>query len=339
MPDAALQTLLQVLQEKRPLLDEAKEILFQRARLDERLRPWISKLRCVQTFKPHAEELRASSFDVRLQSQEPASVCLYLPTPQKEENLFHFADCMNSLEEGGTLFSSMENHFGAARFEKELRKLAGNIESYSKNKCRVFWTTRTASLDQSLMNDWLARGRNQLVEGTQFHTHPGIFGWNKIDRGSAFLCEHLPRELNGRGADVGSGYGFLSHFILENCEGVQSLALYEAESLALDAARLNLEKVRRGVEISFHWHDVRGGLDAQNLDWIVMNPPFHDDGASDVELGQNFITSAAEALRPGGELHLVANLRLPYEKILKENFQEVDCRFQGSGFKVYSARK
>jgi 16S rRNA (guanine1207-N2)-methyltransferase len=337
----ALESLSALLNENPDFVASASSILFLRARAHPSLTPLAQKLQPIQTFKPYAEELRAMGLEClpAPETNPRAELCIYLPTNQKEENLFNFARCMQWLEEGGTLLCSMENGLGASRFEKELKKLAGAIETYSKNKCRVFQARKTPRLDSSLLQQWLAKGQLHQIAGTHLASCPGMFGWNKVDRGSALLCQALPPDLAGRGADVGAGYGYLSSFILRNRPAIRSIALYEAEALALDAARLNLSEIQTPAQITFHWHDVRRGLVDRKLDWIVMNPPFHEGADSAVELGKSFLTSAAAALRPGGELHLVANTRLPYERVLQAHFQQVECCTQQHGFKILRARK
>jgi 16S rRNA (guanine1207-N2)-methyltransferase len=356
MSKRALDSLFYILAEHQQMLESAPNILFLRARLHEQLDSFVDKLHCVQSFKPLAAELLEAEFSVspqiatentvlspsssRASKQQKGKLCLYLPTLQKEENFYNFAQCLQWLEEDGILFCSMENKYGASRFEKELERLTGNIESFSKSKCRIFCTTkRSSTLNQELMKEWLSKGNSQLIEGTSFITRPGIFGWNKIDRGSALLCEQLPNSLPGSGADLGAGFGYLSHSILTRIKDVQKLALYEAEALALDVARLNLEKIQTSVEVSYHWHDVRKGLNIQNMDWIVMNPPYHDGGDSDVDLGKTFISMAASSLRPAGELYFVANVRLPYERVVKDFFSSMTCCVQTDGFKVLKAIK
>src|SRR5690606_20172087 len=56
-------------------------------------------------------------------------------------------------------------------------------------------------------------------------------------------------------------------------------------------------------------------------------------------LGQRFIEVAAQALRPGGRLFLVANRHLPYEATLARAFTGVQVLAQGGGFKVVEALK
>ena len=91
--------------------------------------------------------------------------------------------------------------------------------------------------------------------------------------------------------------------------------------------------------MQFHWADVRRAPELADLDFIVMNPPFHDGGAEDKSLGQAFIGRAHAILRKGGVLWLVANRHLPYEAALNAQFARVTLKAQVSGYKVYEARR
>jgi len=52
-----------------------------------------------------------------------------------------------------------------------------------------------------------------------------------------------------------------------------------------------------------------------------------------------FIHAAAAMLRPGGACWLVANRHLPYEAPLAQAFARADLRAEGSGYKVFEARR
>ena len=72
---------------------------------------------------------------------------------------------------------------------------------------------------------------------------------------------------------------------------------------------------------------------------IATNPPFHDPRGADVGLGRAFLAAAADALRPGGRLVLVANRTLPYERDLARRFAGVATLAERDGFKVIEARR
>ena len=76
-----------------------------------------------------------------------------------------------------------------------------------------------------------------------------------------------------------------------------------------------------------------------SLDFVVMNPPFHDGGEEDRGLGQAFVRRAAAALRRGGALRLVANIGLPYEATLAESFDQLRRLEQSGGYKVLEGRR
>jgi 16S rRNA (guanine1207-N2)-methyltransferase len=171
----------------------------------------------------------------------------------------------------------------------------------------------------------VAEGAPRLDEALGLWTQPGVFSWNRIDPGSALLAHNLPL-LSGRGADLGCGIGMLARAILASPK-VESLALIDIDRRAVEMAGRNVADIRSS------------GAGLAGLDFVVMNPPFHDDGAEDQSLGQSFIRRAAEALRPGGICWLVANRHLPYEAVLKSLFRRATPKVEAAGYKIYEALK
>jgi 16S rRNA (guanine1207-N2)-methyltransferase len=166
-----------------------------------------------------------------------------------------------------------------------------------------------------------------------------VFAWDRIDPASALLAEHLPADLAGRAADLGAGYGYLSRELLERCPKITALDLYEAEQRALALAELNLAPPPRPLPLRFLWQDVTAGIEP-GYDVIISNPPFHTPSRADrPDIGQRFIAVAAQALRPGGRLYVVANRHLPYEYTLNESFGAVRVIAERDGFKLVEAVK
>ncbi len=312
-------------------------VLFLRARDGWALhRQSVAGLVCEQGFRPEAKALQRSG----LQWQEEGSdadrryaLVMLLPPRQRAESRALMARAMAAVAPGGRVLACVPNNEGARSAEDDLKQLAGKVSSLSKHKCRVFWTAPLdGAADEGLRGRWAALDQPRPVLDGRFLSRPGVFAWDRIDTASSLLVEHLPADLRGHAADLGAGFGYLSHALLERSPGITALDVFEAEARALALARHNLEGAR--VPVAFHWHDVTEGLPGR-YDVVVSNPPFHGQGRGDrPDIGRRFIQAAAQSLNPGGRLWMVANRHLPYEDVLDAAFGEVRVHAQRDGFKV-----
>ena len=342
--DPVLRTLLLPFATGQLTWPEAGGVLFLRARAGTTLHEIPrSQLICEQTYKPAVDELAREGWPLCTMEEAEArqhSLVLVLPPRQRQEARALLAHAVACCAPGGTIVASMANDEGARSGESDLKSLAGLSGSISKNHCRVYWSTKdAASCDAALLAAWREFDAPRAILAGRFISRPGVFAWDRIDPASALLAEHLPPTLYGSAADLGCGYGYLAVELLQRCPGITALDLYEAEARALDLARQNLATFADRVPLGFHWHDVTRGVPAR-YDVIVSNPPFHAQGAADrPDIGRAFIAAAAEALRPGGRLWMVANRHLPYESILDARFGTVRTVTQAGGFKIIEALK
>jgi len=344
--DPALQTLLLPFEQGLLPWPADGGALLLRAREGAALhrREWPG-LVCEQSFRPDADALsRAGRVLVEASDERRYPLVLVLPPRQREEARALYARAVSLLAPGGRVVACLANNEGAKSGEADLRQLVGPVGSLVKNKSRAYWSAPLhddggASVDADLLARWLALDAPRPIVEGRFTSRPGVFAWDRIDPASALLAEQLPADLAGRAADLGAGFGYLSVELLERCPGITALDLYEAERRALELARRNLAPFEARASIGYHWHDVTTGLPAQ-YDVIVTNPPFHTQTRADrPDIGRRFIAVAAEALKPGGRLWLVANRHLPYESVLTESFGEVRAVAERDGFKIIEAVK
>ena len=221
---------------------------------------------------------------------------------------------------------------GGSRLGEELRAFGCTFEETGKRHHRICVGRKPAALIG--LAEAVEAGRLRLVEGLGQWSQPGLFSWDRLDPGTALLLEHLP-ALAGRGADFGCGIGILAKAALASSK-VKAITLVDIDGRAVEAARRNVEDPRAEIR----WADLKSGAAGlANLDFVVMNPPFHLGGVEDQALGQGFLQRAATVLRRGGALWLTANRHLPYETVLKPLFSRVETRAEARGFKIIEARK
>ncbi|MEP6907031.1 MAG: class I SAM-dependent methyltransferase [Pseudoxanthomonas sp.] len=322
----------------------AGEVLFLRAREGAAMRQFpLTQLVCEQSYKPFADELERGGLQVVADASATEArypLVLVLPPRQREEARALFARALSLCAPGGVVVASITNNEGAKSGEADLKQLAGLGGSLTKNHCRVFWSKPLGGMhDAALLSNWNQLDAPRPILEGRFRSRPGVFAWDRIDPASALLVEHLPADLAGRGADLGAGYGYLSAELLANSDKVVSIDLYEAEARALDLARHNLAGFEAKAAIDYRWHDVTQGI-PDLYDFIVSNPPFHTQSRADrPDIGRRFIAVAAESLKPGGRLFLVANRHLPYEAVLNASFGQVRIVGERDGFKVIEAVK
>jgi 16S rRNA (guanine1207-N2)-methyltransferase len=333
--DPALQTLMLPMSTGMLPWPAPGGVLFLRARTGEPLRACSAQgVVCEQSFRPWADALRGDGFEVSAHDPRPFPLVLVLAPRQRDERRALLARALSQRAPGGIVVACAANDEGGRSLAADLAQLAGPVQGLSKHHCRVSWSATEASVDAGRMREWLALDAPRPILDGRYQSRPGLFAWDRIDAGSALLVQCLPGDLAGRGADLGAGYGYLSRELIERCPGVTALDLYEAESRALEQARVNLAQAR--LVPGLHWHDVTAGL-PHTYDFIVSNPPFHQGRADEPALGQAFLRAAAAALVPGGRLLVVANRHLPYEATLAEGFAEVRVLREADGFKVIHA--
>ena len=297
----------------------------------------VAQIDCQQSFKPFADDLERAGWRITQNFRKSYPVVLVLPPPQRDEARALFAQALGYACEDGLVVASMQNSSGAKSGENDLRQLAPDLQSTSKNKCRVFWATKK-NIDETLAQNWLKLDAPRMIEATGFVSRPGVFAWDRIDAASQLLVEHLPKDLAGYGADLGAGLGFLTHTVLMRHENIRAMDVYEAEARALECAKSNLAQFEMSKQLKYYWHDVAQGVQA-TYDFVISNPPFHQGGVEVQAVGQAFIEVAAKSLKSNGRFYMVANRHLPYEAGLKKHFSQVRVLATQEGFKVFEAVK
>ena len=280
------------------------------------------RVQIISGFKPDVDHFAKLGFAV-VTTPTPAVAALVCLPRAKAEARALLAAAVAVVPAGAMVIVDGQKTDGVDAIYKDLRARVAVTEAVAKAHGKIF-----AFPAAPLPEDWVAKPA--MVEG--FTTAPGVFSADGVDRGSALLAAALPAKLPSRVVDLGAGWGYLSHHILQR-DVVKELHLVEAEAAALDCARLNVTDARA----QFHWADATLWQVPHLAGAVVCNPPFHTGREADPMLGVAFLRAAAKMLAPDGTLWLVANRHLPYDLPLRALFREIEEVGGDTAFRVIRA--
>lgn len=160
-------------------------------------------------------------------------------------------------------------------------------------------------------------------------TMPGVFSWDRLDEGTAFLLENLDFRDAQTVLDVGCGYGIIGALAASH---VDTVLLVDDNLLAIRCAQATLQ--RNGLSnAEARPSDLYSNMDG-SFDLIVSNPPFHTGFEVNTSITHKIITRAPQHLSSGGRLLLVANAFLKYERILSEAFTASGVNHINNKYKI-----
>ncbi|MEU5877802.1 methyltransferase [Spirillospora sp. NPDC047279] len=161
-----------------------------------------------------------------------------------------------------------------------------------------------------------------IASGRTVVNHAGIFCADRLDIGTRFFLQHLPRGGYARIADLGCGNGVVGLAAALAHPGAEILLVdesFQAVASAEATFRANDLPAKAGFQAADALTEVAPG----SFDLILSNPPFHSHQATTDATAWRMFTGAHKALRPGGELWIVGNRHLGYHVKLRRIFG--DC--------------
>ncbi|MFJ1606039.1 methyltransferase [Streptomyces sp. NPDC088253] len=175
------------------------------------------------------------------------------------------------------------------------------------------------------------------VSGRTVVNHAGVFCADRLDIGTRFLLQHLPRSRGPeRIVDLGCGNGVVGT--------AMALANPEAEVLFVDESYQAVASAEEtywanagGVGAEFRVGDGLADVPAGSVDLVLNNPPFHSHQATTDTTAWRMFSGARRALRPGGELWVIGNRHLGYHLKLRRLFGNSELVASDAKFVVLRA--
>ena len=210
---------------------------------------------------------------------------------------------------------------------KQLQKRGNDYLSVSK----IGDQTPGAPLDDS---DYTRLRQLDSLNG--LFSKPGLFGWNKVDIGSALLAGYFENYLpegGCRAVDLGCGYGYLSVRLAKNANQNLFIEATDNNAAALLACEKNFET--RGVAGRVIAGDAGSEIDSDSADLLICNPPFHQGFSVEGDLTDRFLAQAARILHKDGTALFVVNEFIPLGRKAQTLFQRIELLNKEKGFCIY----
>ena len=243
------------------------------------------------------------------------------------------------LKRGGMLMLSGEKTDGVKTYARHACKLFA--DSCQPQKLGNYYLARLTNYrdDQKPLDDknYLALRPIGSPNNLPLQSKPGIFGWNKIDQGSALLLNQLPHFLQSFGEakqpqsllDLGCGYGFLACAAAQ--QGFTQITATDNNAAALRACKANFAALE--VDGTVIAGDAGSQIE-ECFDAIICNPPFHQGFNIDSELTAKFLLASKRLLAPRGRALFVVNNFIALEKKAQDYFPRVREVARSGSFKL-----
>lgn len=264
--------------------------------------------------------------------------CLVYRLSKEKAVVHHIANQARSLlATGGTLVVVGGKQEGIKTFAKTLGKALGSVAILEKHGTVYRAVITRGNTDTGPLDDHHYSRLRPIfnLDGQPVFSKPGLFGWDRVDQGSALLADHLadffavlptaPQRL----LDLGCGYGYLA---------LAAARLGQCHITATD----NCAAAVRACQHNFNLHEITGAVVADDsgetlspgYDAILCNPPFHQGFQADRRLTDTFLANCRRLLSPRGRALFVVNAFVPLESLAEAYFTHGTVILNNGRFKL-----
>ncbi len=260
-------------------------------------------------------------------------VCLQIP-----KNMTYFEDLLCALtshlqSHSKVICGAMIKHLAPTSFDLLNKYIGKTTTSLAQKKARLIFADFELSQVQ--------RPGPQSVKIDAFEVpfvnHSNLFSREKLDIGTRFILDHIPRGDFGAILDLGCANGILG-IKAKQLNPRAKISFSDDSAMAIESARINYAHYFQD-EASFHWTNCFEGQRPNSLDLVLCNPPFHQGHTIGDFVSWQMFQDSLAALRPGGMIRVIGNTHLGYQVKLKNLFGNSTVVATNSKFMICDAVK
>jgi 16S rRNA G1207 methylase RsmC len=257
---------------------------------------------------------------------------------QIPKNMSFFEDILCHLTQhlhaqSKVICGSMVKHLAPTSFDLLNKYIGKTSTSLAQKKARLVFADFELSKVQS---PYPIKVKIESFE-IPFSNNSNLFSRDKLDIGSRFFLEHIPRGNFKTILDLGCANGIIG--IKAKMMNPEARIFFSDDSaMAIDSARTNYGNNFKD-EASFFWTNCFEGQPKNSLDLVLCNPPFHQGNTIGDFIAWQMFQDAYDSLKAGGTLRVIGNSHLGYQMKLKKLFGNSSIVATNSKFIICDAIK
>lgn len=257
---------------------------------------------------------------------------------QIPKNMSFFEDILCHLTQhlhlkSKVICGSMVKHLAPTSFDLLNKYIGNTTTSLAHKKARLVF----ADFEKTKVHS--PYPLNVKIESFEapFVNHSNLFSRDKLDIGTRFFLEHIPRGNFKSILDLGCANGIIG--IKAKMVNPDAKILFSDDSaMAIESARTNYGHYFQD-EAAFFWTNCFEGQPKNSLDLVLCNPPFHQGNTIGDFISWQMFQDAYDALKIGGTLRVIGNSHLGYQMKLKKKFGNSSIVATNSKFIICDAIK
>ena len=250
-----------------------------------------------------------------------------------EDTLAHLSGHFGSNSK--LIAASMIKYLPKSSFDLIEKYIGPTTTSLAQKKARLIFASFEKEKAQSPYPNVV------FMEGfpKNFIHHANLFSREKLDIGTRFFLEHVPKGNFKDILDLGCGNGIVGIHAKMLNPGAK-VSFCDDSYQAILSARANYELFFKNEEEDFpdfQWLNCFENSEKEILDLILCNPPFHQHHVIGDFIAEQMFLDAYRALKKGGRIRVIGNSHLRYPQSLKKIFKNSERVANNQKFMIVDA--
>lgn len=209
---------------------------------------------------------------------------------------------------------AMIKHLAPTSFDLLNKYIGKTTTSLAQKKARLIFANFELS---KVTSPYPLKVRFDVLQ-EELLNHSNLFSREKLDIGTRFLLENMPKGEYKTILDLGCANGIVG-IVAKKLNPHAKIIFSDESQMAISSAKANYQSLFND-QADFHWTNCYENQEKNSLELVICNPPFHQSNTIGDFIAWQMFTDAKDSLKSGGMIRVVGNSHLGYQVKLKKIF-------------------